>query len=133
MKVFGFWCIIIEHVGLAKRSAKVSSDLIFPILPRNTKVPVEGDDRVKKVAKSSSVETLNAEEKKQHEVVHAVDEKEQRHHYEQEKQHEKEQNREKPQNVTSLDTSSSASEDNDKSKESKSSKTLTRKHIDITI
>jgi len=30
---------------------RMSNDLLFPILPRNTKVPIETDDRVKTVSR----------------------------------------------------------------------------------
>ena len=33
----------------------MSNDLLFPILPRNTKVPVEVDERVKKVQKTKNL------------------------------------------------------------------------------
>ena len=36
----------------------MSNDLLFPILPRNTKVPIETDDRVKKVQKTKKTEHL---------------------------------------------------------------------------
>ncbi|TKB02475.1 hypothetical protein E5672_15360 [Alteromonas portus] len=41
----------------------MSNDLLFPILPRNTKVPVEPDERVKKVQKAKKSEHLNEEER----------------------------------------------------------------------
>ena len=56
----------------------MSNDLIFSILPRNTKVPIETDNRVKKVARSEKSEALNQDEKEQHDEVHIVDEMEQR-------------------------------------------------------
>ena len=55
----------------------MSNDLLFPILPRNTKVPVEPDERVKKVQKAKKSEHLNEEERdnfqdvKRTEVVNA--------------------------------------------------------------
>tara|TARA_A200000113_G_scaffold206357_1_gene203243 strand:- start:395 stop:634 length:240 start_codon:yes stop_codon:yes gene_type:complete len=41
----------------------MSNDLLFPILPRNTKVPVEPDERVKKVQKTKKSEHLNEEDR----------------------------------------------------------------------
>ena len=41
----------------------MSNDLLFPILPRNTKVPVEPDERVKKVQKTNKSEHLGEEER----------------------------------------------------------------------
>ena len=41
----------------------MSNDLLFPILPRNTKVPVEPDERVKKVQKTKKSEHLSEEER----------------------------------------------------------------------
>ncbi|NDV91962.1 hypothetical protein GTH32_12315 [Alteromonas sp. 345S023] len=50
----------------------MSNDLLFPILPRNTKVPVEEDKRVKKVEKSKRSEHVDHEERDQFdEVKHA--------------------------------------------------------------
>ena len=49
----------------------MSNDLIFSILPRNTKVPIETDNRVKKVARSEKSEALNQDEKEQHDEVHS--------------------------------------------------------------
>lgn len=51
------------------------NDLIFPILPRNTKVPVVGDTRIKKISPSIKEDTLNQDEREQHEATHRVDEK----------------------------------------------------------
>ena len=42
---------------------RMSNDLLFPILPRNTKVPVEPDERVKKVQKTKKSEHLGEEER----------------------------------------------------------------------
>ena len=39
----------------------MSNDLLFPILPRNTKVPVEEDKRVKKVEKTNKTEHFSEE------------------------------------------------------------------------
>ena len=41
----------------------MSNDLLFPILPRNTKVPVEPDERVKKVQKTKKSDHLNEEDR----------------------------------------------------------------------
>ncbi|WP_334022328.1 hypothetical protein [Alteromonas sp. S015] len=41
----------------------MSNDLLFPILPRNMKVPVEPDERVKKVQKTKKSEHLSEEER----------------------------------------------------------------------
>lgn len=101
----------------------MSSDLIFPILPRNTKVPVEENGRVKKVAKTSVTEPLNEEEKKQHERVHVVDDNAQRQRHEQE-QHKQD---------TPPDTLPKTEALEDKIDESESTTTQGRKHIDITI
>lgn len=50
----------------------MSNDLLFPILPRNTKVPIEEDKRVKKVEKSKKLEHVDEEERDQFdEVKHA--------------------------------------------------------------
>jgi hypothetical protein len=50
----------------------MSNDLLFPILPRNTKVPVEEDKRVKKVEKSKRSEHVDEQERDQFdEVKHA--------------------------------------------------------------
>ncbi|OJF68619.1 hypothetical protein BK026_07340 [Alteromonas sp. V450] len=47
----------------------MSNDLLFPILPRNTKVPVEPDDRVKKVQKTKKSEHFSEEERDQFQDV----------------------------------------------------------------
>ena len=60
----------------------MSNDLIFSILPRNTKVPIESDNRVKKVVRSEKSEALNQDEKEQHDEVHIVDEMAQRERHE---------------------------------------------------
>lgn len=50
----------------------MSNDLLFPILPRNTKVPVEVDERVKKVQKAKKSDRLTEEDRDQFkEVKHA--------------------------------------------------------------
>ena len=43
----------------------MSNDLLFPILPRNTKVPIETDDSVKKVQKTKKSEHFSEEERDQ--------------------------------------------------------------------
>lgn len=50
------------------------NDLIFPILPRNTKIPVEGDNRIQQIRKAIKSESLNQDEKEQHDQTHKVDE-----------------------------------------------------------
>lgn len=40
----------------------MSNDLLFPILPRNTKVPVETDERVKKVQKTKKSEHFSEDD-----------------------------------------------------------------------
>ncbi|WP_334014771.1 hypothetical protein [Alteromonas sp. S167] len=40
----------------------MSNDLLFPILPRNTKVPVEVDERVKKVQKTKKSEHFSEDD-----------------------------------------------------------------------
>ena len=47
----------------------MSNDLLFPILPRNTKVPIETDDRVKKVQKTKKSEHFSEEEHEQFQGV----------------------------------------------------------------
>ena len=47
----------------------MSNDLLFPILPRNTKVPVEVDERVKKVQKTKKSDHLSEEDRDQHQDV----------------------------------------------------------------
>jgi hypothetical protein len=41
----------------------MSNDLLFPILPRNTKVPVEVDERVKKVQKTKKSDHFSEDDK----------------------------------------------------------------------
>ena len=43
----------------------MSNDLLYPILPRNTKVPIETDDSVKKVQKTKKSEHFSEEERDQ--------------------------------------------------------------------
>ncbi|WP_394223195.1 hypothetical protein [Alteromonas gracilis] len=43
----------------------MSNDLLFPILPRNTRVPVEVDERVKKVEKAKKNKGYSEEEHKE--------------------------------------------------------------------
>ena len=47
----------------------MSNDLLFPILPRNTKVPIEPDERVKKVQKTKKSEYFSEEERDQFQDV----------------------------------------------------------------
>ena len=47
----------------------MSNDLLFPILPRNTKVPVEPDERVKKVQKTKKSEHLSEEDRDNYQDV----------------------------------------------------------------
>ena len=44
----------------------MSNDLIFPILPREGKVPVKPDDRVKKVSKEAETKGLGEDERYEH-------------------------------------------------------------------
>ncbi|GFD67658.1 hypothetical protein [Alteromonas sp. KUL106] len=59
----------------------MSNDLLFPILPRNTTVPVEADDRVKKVQKTKKLEHVREDDHgqlqdvKRTEIVEATAEK----------------------------------------------------------
>jgi len=64
----------------------MSNDLIFPILPRNTKVPVVEEGNVKKVARTKKTESLNQDEKEQHEDIRQIDIVEQLSKHHQEKQ-----------------------------------------------
>ncbi|WP_338518080.1 hypothetical protein [Alteromonas gracilis] len=41
----------------------MSNDLLFPILPRNTKVPFEVDERVKKVQKTKKSDHFSEDDK----------------------------------------------------------------------
>lgn len=50
------------------------NDLLFPILPRNTKIPVEGDNRIQQIRRVMKSESLNQGEKEQHDQTHKVDE-----------------------------------------------------------
>jgi hypothetical protein len=61
----------------------MSNDLLFPILPRNSKVPVEVDDRVQKISKDKRTKQLSDEEKEQHHEERIVSEKEQYHRHHQ--------------------------------------------------
>jgi len=47
----------------------MSNDLLYPILPRNTKVPIETDDSVKKVQKTKKSEHFTEEERDQFQDV----------------------------------------------------------------
>ena len=47
----------------------MSNDLLYPILPRNTKVPIETDDSVKKVQKTKKTEHFSEEERDQFQDV----------------------------------------------------------------
>ena len=51
----------------------MSNDLLFPILPRNTKVPVEEDKRVKKVEKTNKTEHFSEEEQDNFDRVKQTD------------------------------------------------------------
>ncbi len=56
----------------------MSNDLLFSVLPRNTRPTIKPDERLKKVDKSKRGEQLNEDEKEQHESVHHVDDDAQR-------------------------------------------------------
>lgn len=47
----------------------MSNDLLFPILPRNTKVPVEPDERVKKVQRAKKLEHISEDDREQFQDV----------------------------------------------------------------
>ncbi|MEQ3640496.1 MAG: hypothetical protein ABNH03_12140 [Alteromonas sp.] len=51
----------------------MSNDLLFPILPRNTKIVIEEDKRVKKVEKSKKSEHLSEEDSDQFDEVNRAD------------------------------------------------------------
>lgn len=51
----------------------MSNDLLFPILPRNTKVPVEVDERVKKVQRTKKSDPIRDDEQDQFEQVKQVE------------------------------------------------------------
>lgn len=55
----------------------MNNDLIFPIIPREGKVPVVADKRVKKVNKQKTSNSLNEEEKAEHQEERKVSDKEQ--------------------------------------------------------
>lgn len=49
------------------------NDLLFPLLPRNTKVPVGTDNRIQRIRRAVKSESLNPGEKEQHDSIHRVD------------------------------------------------------------
>ncbi len=55
----------------------MNNDLIFPIIPREGKVPVVADKKVKKVTKQKTSNSLNEEEKAEHQEERKVSDKEQ--------------------------------------------------------
>lgn len=70
----------------------MSNDLLFSIIPREGKVPVVSDDRVKKISKEARAKQLSEDEKDTHEEERLVSEQQQyRVHQKQEKGQEKEQ------------------------------------------
>ena len=50
----------------------MNNDLLFPILPRDGKVPVNTDDRVKKVSKGTDTKGLGEEERFEHDEERRV-------------------------------------------------------------
>lgn len=118
----------------------MSNDLIFSILPRNTKVPIETDNRVKKVSRSEKSEALNQDEKEQHDEVHIVDEMEQRERHEQNEQKEHPSNQENRQQEDSQGDKSIGRQlsENENRELNTADATGTKiprgiKHVDITI
>ncbi|BFT29814.1 hypothetical protein D210916BOD24_09900 [Alteromonas sp. D210916BOD_24] len=51
----------------------MSNDLLFPILPRNNKVPVEVDERVKKVQRTKKSDRIRDDEQDQFEQLKQVE------------------------------------------------------------
>lgn len=118
----------------------MSNDLIFSILPRNTKVPIESDNRVKKVARSEKAEALNQDEKEHHDEVHIVDEMAQRERHEENEKKEHPSNQENRQQEDSQGDKSigqqlSESESSELDTADATGTKIPRgiKHVDITI
>ncbi|GGF81811.1 hypothetical protein [Alteromonas lipolytica] len=55
----------------------MSSDLLFSVLPREGKVPIVTDDRVKRVSKESRAKQLSEDEKETHDEERLISEQQQ--------------------------------------------------------
>lgn len=107
----------------------MSNDLLFSVLPRNTRPTIKPDERLKKVDKSKRGEQLNEDEKEQHESVHHVDEDAQRALHK--RVEERAGNRHGNDQKQSKEQSSKAQENPDE--EGENSEPDARKHFDIYI
>ncbi|MBU2979797.1 hypothetical protein [Alteromonas sp. C1M14] len=109
------------------------NDLIFPILPREGKVPVTVDDRVKKIDKSSETKGLSEEERQEHDEERRVTEKAQEERHQGDaKQESSEQDDNEPAPSSSVaDSASRSAGDNTDADSKKDSKGI--KHLDIYI
>ncbi|MBU3023350.1 hypothetical protein [Aestuariibacter sp. A3R04] len=61
----------------------MTNDLLFPILPRDGKVPVNADERVKKVSKGTNTKGLGEEERFEHDDERRVARQQEREAHEQ--------------------------------------------------
>lgn len=112
----------------------MSNDLLFSVLPRNTKVTVKPDSRVKKADLSKQEEKLNHDEKEQHESVHQVDEAAQRAlHKRVEEKRDQEQKRQSTPNKATPSSSESATKEDAATRSDDNQAASKMKHLDIYI
>lgn len=107
----------------------MSNDLIFPILPREGKVPVKPDDRVKKVSKEAETKGLGEDERYEHDEERRVAEKHQRDsgHHQDNKAEQQAENAKENQGGSSGHKADNSQESSSDNKDSKI------KHLDIYI
>ena len=107
----------------------MSNDLIFPILPREGKVPVKPDDRVKKVSKEAETKGLGEDERYEHDEERRVTEKQQRdsRHHQDDKADQQAENAKENPPVSSGDKEDKKQVSSSENKDSKI------KHLDIYI
>lgn len=65
----------------------MNNDLLFPILPRDGKVPVNTDERVKKVSRSTHAKELGEEERFEHDEERRVARQQEREAHQQQTGH----------------------------------------------
>ncbi|MEG3767265.1 hypothetical protein [Alteromonas sp. 14N.309.X.WAT.G.H12] len=109
------------------------NDLIFPILPREGKVPVTVDDRVKKINKSSETKALSEEERQEHDEERRVTEKvqEERHDREAKQQPQRQKKSPASKGEDAQEDSTPAEKDDKPDSQDKDSGGF--KHLDIYI
>ncbi len=117
------------------------NDLIFPILPRNSKIPVEGDNRIQRIRKIAKSDPLNQDEKAPRYEVHGADEAELVEHHKRVNMIYGDANKgrntsdqyDQRRTVNTSASTPSSKDDSGKTTQTKETRAAGRKHLDVYI